>query len=205
MVEGREIQFSLSETFDQKPHTLTPQEDARQKKGLYVYAPRWDYIPSGNFCLSIEDVPHELSHIRRSWRDGKFRRVENCIADCVAILILPHLVKAMKAVDKQRELQRKRWEEERKRDEEARRKREEYNYKAKLAEQFLEAWRKSEFLRQFANSIHEKLKSENIQDEQKKELQTISQWITRHAENTDPLIHFDWMIRKFNEAVTGYF
>lgn len=109
----------------------------------------------------------------------------------------------MKAVDEQRELQRKRWEEERKRDEELRRKREEYNYKAKIAEQFLKTWRKSEFLRKFANSIDEKLKNENMQDEQKRGLQAISAWLTRHAENIDPLAHLDWIITKFNEA-TGY-
>lgn len=197
-VDGEELRFCLGETFSREPHSLTREQIARKEKNLYVYAPQWDYMPSGIFHLSIEDLPYGLRHVRKSWSDGKARRVEDSLNDCVAVL--PHLAKAIKLVKEEAERQRMQWQEEEKRREEHRRRQEEYDRKSKVADQFLEFWNRSKTFRELANSINENLENSPLGDKEKTEVRKISRWIARHAENNNPLMHFDWMIRKFNDS-----
>ena len=201
-VDGTKLQFCLAESFSRKPHSLTPSETVRKQKGLYVYAPQWDYVPSGLFHISIENLPYGLTNVRKSWSDGKAQRVEDCLSDCVAIL--PHLVKAIKVVNKERRLQDLRWQEEQKQREARERRREEYDRKTKVAEQFLTGWRESKAFQELADSLNKQMEISTTGDEEKEKLRKISSWIARHAENINPLCHFDWMIRKFNESPWQY-
>ncbi len=171
-VDGVGINFILEESFSRMPHSLTPEESARKKKNLYVYAPQWDYAPSGVFCLSIVNLPYEFEHFRRSWRDGKTRSVENCLSDCVAVL--PYVARAMKFIYQERESKRKQEEAEEKRAEDLRRKRDEYNQKAKVAEQFVEKWTKSKAFNDLAGAISGMVENSELHDEQKKKLRMIS-------------------------------
>lgn len=109
-VDGEKLRFCLAETFSRKPHSLTSEEITRKKKSLYDYAPQWDYTPSGILHLSIEDLPYDLRRVRKSWSDGKTRRVEVSLSDCVAVL--PHLAKAIKLVEEEAERRRMQWQEE---------------------------------------------------------------------------------------------
>jgi hypothetical protein len=201
-VDGTKLQFCLAESFTREPHSLTPSEIARKQKGLYVYAPQWDYMPSGLFHLSIENLPYGLTNVRKSWSDGKTQRVEDCLSDCVAVL--HHLVKAIKVVEEERRLQESRWREEEKQREAQERRREEYDRKTKVAERFLTGWRESNAFHELADSLNKQIEISTMGDEEKEKLRKISSWIARHAENINPLDHFDWMIRKFNESTWQY-
>ncbi|MGA8222507.1 MAG: hypothetical protein WB780_12705 [Candidatus Acidiferrales bacterium] len=198
LVDGERILFSLAETFSRKPHALTREETERKNKNLYVYAPQWDYAPSGILRLSFEGLPYELKHIRKSWGDGSTQRLEDCLADFVSIL--PHLAKALKAVAEEAERKQKQWQEEQSRREEARRQQEEYDRKSKVVDQFLDYWNRSKAFHELARSIDAKLEDSAIPENERAELREISAWISRHAENCNPIAHFDWMIRKFNES-----
>jgi hypothetical protein len=202
LLAREEVSLGITEIFSRKPHTPTQDEIARRKKNLYVYAPNWDYIPTGELRLSIENLPYELRHIRSSWSDGKTQRVENCLGELVAIL--PHIAKALELVREDNERERLRREEERKHAEEQRRRQEEYDRKAKVVGEFLRRWKDSEVFRDLAAAIEEKARSSAVQDGQKLEILAIAQWIAQHAENINPLVDFDWMIDEFNDPPWQY-
>jgi hypothetical protein len=202
LVDTEELHFCVTEKFAQKAHTLTPEEIARRKKNLYDYAPKWDYVATGVLSLSIQDLPYELSHFRKSWSDGAIRRLENCLGEFVAVL--PHIAKAIRTVNEERARENARRQEEAKQAEENRRKQAEYDRKAKVVAQFLQGWREGKALRAFAAAIKKKLDSSTIEAEQKREMQTITEWITDHADYVDPLTDFDWMVEEFKNPPWQY-
>jgi hypothetical protein len=202
LIDGEQIGFGIIEIFSRKPHAPTQEEIARRKKNLYVYAPNWDYVPTGELRILIENLPYELRHVRSSWGDGKTRRLENCLGELVAIL--PHLAKALKLVREENERDRLRREEERKQREEEHERQEEYDRKAKVAGEFLQRWRDSKAFRGLAVAIKEKAESSPAQDSQKREILALAQWIAQHANNLNPLDDFDWMIDEFNDPPWPY-
>ncbi len=201
-VDGEEISFCLIEAFSQKPHAPTPKELADLKKYHYSYGPKWDYLPTGELRITIENLPYELRHIRKSWSDGKMRRVEKCLGDMLALL--PHLAKSLRLVREEDERERLRREEEAKRAEEERRRREEYERKAKVAAEFLKEWNASRGFRELAAALTESTQNAALEDAQKQEMLGIAEWIARHAENLDPLKHFEWMIKNFKKPSWQY-
>jgi hypothetical protein len=202
-VEGQNIGLSVDESFSRIPHSLTPEERARQNKNLYVYAPQWDFIPTGNLCLSIVNVPYEIQNFRKTWREGTTRNVEDCLSDFLSVL--PYLAKAMEFVDQERKLRLQQQQEREKRAEEMRVKREEYRRKTKIAEQFLEDWSKSKAFNALADAITGVIETSQLQVEQQEKLKIISNWIARHAENINPLAQIDSIILKFNESRTEFY
>ena len=201
-VDGEEIRFCVTERFLQKPHTLTPKELAERAKYRYYYGPKWDYIATGELRLSIENLPFELSHARKSWGDGKTRRVEKFLGDMVAVL--PHIAKSLKLVREENERERLRRQEEEKAAEHARMRREDYERKAKVAAEFLKDWNASENFRKFAAAIADSVQGASVEDAQKQEILEIAQWISRHADNVDPLRHHSWMIDNFKKPSWQY-
>jgi hypothetical protein len=162
-----------------------------------VYVPTWDYVPTGELCFSIADLPYELSHVRSSWSDSKTRRLEDCLGELVAIL--PHVAKALKLVREDNERERLGREEEQRRAEEERGRQEEYDRKAKVVGGFLRRWKESKAFRDLAVAIEEEAEISPVQDGQKQEILAIAQWIARHADNVNPLADFECMIDEFKE------
>jgi hypothetical protein len=97
------VTFSISEFVQRVPHTLTADEEAKRKKGLYVYPPQWDYKLTGQLKIAINELPYD-SKIRHTWSDGAIQRLENCLGALVAGLHIAAL-----ALKKQRE-EHLRWE-----------------------------------------------------------------------------------------------
>jgi hypothetical protein len=196
-VDGQQIGLSLTEMFAQKPHTPTQEEVARRKRNLYVSAPNWDYVPTSSLRLSIDDLPYGLSRVRKSWTDGNTQRVENCLGEIVAVL--PHIAKAVKIVEEERERRRLRWEEEARQAEKERRRQEEYDSKAKVADEFLQRWRDSKAFRELAQALRQEVENSSLSDQQKQEARVIAEWLTRHADYVDPLTDLEWMIGEFKD------
>jgi hypothetical protein len=96
------VTFSISEFVQRVPHSLTAEEEAKKKKGLYVYPPQWDYKPTGQLKIAINELPYD-SKIRHTWSDGSIQRLENCLGAFVAGLHFAAI-----ALKKQRE-ERLRW------------------------------------------------------------------------------------------------
>lgn len=202
VVDGEEIGFCLTEAFSQRSHMPSPKELADRKKYQYNFEPKWDYVPTGELRVTIQNLPYELSHVRKSWSDGKIRRVEKCLGDMVAVL--PHLAKSLRLVREENERERLRRQEEEKRAEEERRRREEYERKAKVAAEFLKEWNASRSFRELAAALTESTQNAPVDDAQKQEILGIAQWTARHADNVDPLKHFRWMIGNFRKPSWQY-
>jgi hypothetical protein len=92
---------------------------------LAFQRPPVEYVPTGDFALSIMDLAH-LS-VQTSWREGKRQRLEGCLNDFVASLYLvAEAIKAHRIEQERRrreaeEEQKRRWEEQRRQEEEAKR------------------------------------------------------------------------------------
>jgi hypothetical protein len=203
LVGGEELEPCVSEDFSRKAHTPTPEEIDHRKKNLYVYAPNWDYVPTGELHLALEGLPWGIKSIRSSWSDGKRGRVEKHLGELVATL--PHLAEAIKRIREENERERLRREEEQRQMEERRRRQEEYDRRSKVVGEFLRAWKESQAFRDLAVAIEGKVESVAMEDGQKQEILTIAQWIARHAENINPLGRLEWMIKEFKEPGWKYY
>ncbi len=140
-----EMDFAISENIDAAPHTLTEQELARQKRGQWVYPPRWDHRPTGNLRLSIEGAPQGIRH---SWSDGKKQRLENCLGKFISAL--PVIAEARKREREEHRRRQQEWEEQAKREEERRARQEEYERRAEVLTNLAQKWKDATLIREFA-------------------------------------------------------
>jgi hypothetical protein len=195
IVLEEELAFSISEIAKAQPHELTPQE-----KSHPWTAPHWDYHPTGRLKLSIDcrtDV-----HIRHSWADGKFLRVEKCLGRF--LVALPEIARTIRIEREERERQRREWEEQRKRMEEARRQREEYERKAKVLQKLAHDFEESRLVSEFAAALKRAAESPDTPDEKKAELASIADFAIRHVHYLDPLTDLKWMLDQFKNPPWSY-
>jgi len=144
-VRGQVIEFQLHEP--QRRIDLLKESGKRLKPGEYFY-PRWRFEDTG--ALEFQ-IGHVYGIERRTWRDGKRQRVEDCLND-----IMVALVAGAVALHEQAE-RRKRAEEERvrlarlEREETTQRDGEEQRVLQLIAD--ADGWTRAERLRRFANAI----------------------------------------------------
>lgn len=84
VVDGFSYDISFSERMRQEAYRLTPAELERRKQGQYVYAPAYQYTPTGE--LTIKIYPMYGSGLRGVWNDTKRRQVEACLGDVMLSL-----------------------------------------------------------------------------------------------------------------------
>ena len=77
-IDGEAVRFSLSELTDSLPHVLTPTEANHPWS-----APKYDYKPTGRLQLQISNLPAYRGPIRRTWADGKYQKIENCVGEFI--------------------------------------------------------------------------------------------------------------------------
>ena len=164
---GVDIQFVLKEK--SKKITL------KEKPDSYSFN-EYDFVPTGEFLLSIENIYLEQK-IQRNFTDNKSGRVEEKLNDFIIALIIVAL--AEKAEKKHREERRKVWEEEE-------RKKREAEEKAILEKKKLEEletnavlWQKSKLIREY---IEEYKKRVVPLDEE------YIKWALEQADKLDPLV-----------------
>ncbi len=115
-IDGQLIGFRLHERIDRQPHKRTPEEIAREERSKKarrdaneyqhrLSEPEWDYVPSGNFVLQLDEMYHD--GLRRTWADGRKQRIENLLNDFFAGAI------AYAAAEKEAEARREKWRRER--------------------------------------------------------------------------------------------
>jgi len=176
--------FSISEFAQRVPHSLTTEEEAKQKKGLYVYPPQWDYKPTGQLKISINELPYD-SKIRQSWSDGSSQRVENCLGAFVAGLHLAAL--ALKKQRDERLQWRRKWEEKEKRAAAERRRHSEFDRKAKIISEAAAAWQTSNRIRDFAMAVSKAGESDECSKDQGHDIQHLVKWARGYAQRLDPI------------------
>ena len=73
-VEDEPLAFRIDERRRQVDHVLTEDEKSRIRRREYVYAPKWDFHPSGDLRLHMSDGDSRYTH--RTWKDTGRRPLE---------------------------------------------------------------------------------------------------------------------------------
>jgi hypothetical protein len=180
-VAGQLLRLSLEETSSRQTHRATDVEKAEIRRRGYSSAPLYDFKPSGNMTLKIENIWQ--AGVQGSWRDTPARRIEDRLNEIVA-----GLYRAAHAIDV-----REREEAERQRRvdaENARRAalRAERESEAKFFTQLeasATAWHRAEILRGFAATVETQARGdEGVLSDEK------AAWVARArrlADRVDPL------------------
>lgn len=177
-----ELGLAISEKIDAVPHALTDKELSRQKRGQWVYPPKWDYRATGNLRLSIEGVPQGVRH---SWGDGATQRVEACIGKFIASL--PIVAEARKREREERRRREQEWQERAKREEEHRVRQEEYKRRAEVLTKLAQEWNNAQRIRNFAEAFAKASSQICRTKNGKREAELFFIAAMEHADSVDPL------------------
>ncbi len=80
-IDGEEIRVSLFEPATRSTHVLTKKEQQQKVKYGSLWAPRWDYAPSGTLELNLHG--RRLYGIQTQWKDGKKAMLEDRLPQIV--------------------------------------------------------------------------------------------------------------------------
>jgi hypothetical protein len=183
VVEGQRVPFSLGERTKRMPPT--PPKPVRIGRGEF-YTPSWaptKYEPTGEFALQLSSSWGSRS--RRSWRDGKRQRVEDCLnAFMIGIMTFAEDAREFKREQAQSmqewaEAEQRRIEHQRRAAEEAAR--------IKVLEMAAAAWKQSRNLLEFVAALRrvaqDKLNGDNVSEAFTRWLE----WAEHYATSLDPL------------------
>jgi hypothetical protein len=192
-VLGEPMTFLLSEVLERTAHKLTNSEVLRQKRESWWQAPTWDYEPSGRLMLTIEYG--ESLGVRRSWSDGKRKRIEDILGEF--LVSVTAVAKAVKRRREEIDEWHRKWEEERKRQEELAARRAEYERKAKLVTDFIRGWEHGKSLRAFAEKLCSAADQAGIPEEQRRDIRSMTEWAMRQAGFIDPFADLARAVQQF--------
>jgi hypothetical protein len=188
-VDGETVRFCVLEVTESLRHVLTPAE----QKHPWM-APKWDYKLTGKLQLRMDNLPYSAG-VRRTWSDGKCKRLEKCIGDFIVGLRVG--AAAIKKNRQETEERERRWEEERKQQEEQRRKAAEHKRKAEFVTELMRNWEEAQNVRTFVNALAECVGKLELSDEEKNDIQQVVNWTTEYAEFLDPLSDLTDSIAEF--------
>lgn len=139
VIQDEKIEFSISEKTNRIDHVITEKEKNDKASGRYYWAPKWDYVPSGELTLKIENSYWLIS--RHTWKDGKIQRIEECLNKfCISAIELSEAIKVDRVKKEEDEIRRKKEEAERYRLKELR---DMELKKREIFEKQVEAWEKA--------------------------------------------------------------
>jgi hypothetical protein len=200
LVLEEKLTLSVTEAIDRREHKPTREETARQETSGWWRPPRWDYTPNGLLRFTLESC--EYSDLRRTWKDGKRRKLEDCVGE-----IFVEFEMTGKAVKRERERRaeaERLYAEQRKRDAEAAARKAEYNRKADAARKLTQAWTESKLMKEFSVELQAALARTEVPDGVRQDLETMIEWTSHHADSLDPLTDLKWLIRTFNNPFGLY-
>ena len=171
---GQRLSITLDERIKRTEHV--PRNGER-------YGPKWDYIPSGQLRLKIDEWGGSA---RKTWSDGERARLERQLNDVIVGLVV--IADAKRA-----------WEQEREREEAARREAERQRALAEQAqreeeerrlvlERQAESWTKSQRLRAFVDEVERRAKVKEVSGAPDSEIGAWIAWARQHADRLDPLV-----------------
>jgi len=196
-VDGETIEFCLLEVINSLPHVLT----AAEEKDRWM-APKWDYRLSGKLQFRINNLPHFMGPIRRTWSDGKLQRLEDCIGDFVVGLKVG--AAAIKRNRQETEERHRQWEEERRREEEERQAAEEEKRKAEFVVDLVQNWEEAARLRRFVTALRESVSQLDLSDDAKRDIQQVMDWTNQYADSLDPLCDLPQSVSEFVRPEDAY-
>jgi len=189
--------INLEEPSKLLDHEPTEKEIRQMEKHPWIRPEKYDYIPSGRLSLKIDKDSY--GH-RRSWNDGKKRRIEDCLNDVIIGLIdSAFKVKSRRAENERRERERKEYERLKHEKQEAIRKE-----RAKLndLETVAENWHKSQKLRAFIAAVRQI--ADDVSIESGESVEDWLLWATQQADRLDPLVKSPPSVLDEEEKWCGY-
>jgi hypothetical protein len=78
LIHDERIQFSIAEAVEKVERPPNDEERAQMRRTPWNRGPFFEYRPTGHLSLQIEGDWHSECH-RRTWSDGKQRRLEDCL------------------------------------------------------------------------------------------------------------------------------
>lgn len=171
--------FSIREIVKGKPHTPTEQELARQKRGLWVSMPRWDYEPTGRLELKVESTFWSCSQHKRS--DSKTRRLEDYLGDFV--LGVRFVAEQTKQSKEEHERERRERAEQEKHREAERQRREELARKIQAMRKVATEWHEDKLVSDFMQALTKASQEFKLNEVARREFQTLLDWGKRYAES----------------------
>lgn len=142
-----------------------------------------EYVPTGDLTLSILGLAH-LS-VQTSWRDGKRRRVEDCLNEFVASLYV--VAEAIKSHRLAQERHRREAEEAETRRQEERRRQEEEAKRAKELQDVIADWSLARDIRAYVAEARGMVDEAQLTMDPDSPFERWLQFATSHAEKVDPL------------------
>ena len=161
----------------------TPPDARKRHRGWPWDRDTITYSPSGRLELAITN--ERLRGMRRTWKDAKRQRLEDCLGNFIVhVPIAAGKLAEIHAEDARRE-QARRQEEER-REAAAERRREEERRAAKLLES-VRLWRQAADIRSYVRAALAALEASGISPEVEQEERDCLRWALEYADRIDPL------------------
>lgn len=200
-VDSEAIHFAIFESIQQKDHVPTKEELARQKQWSWD-RPKWDFVATGKLSISLEELPYGLKTLRKSWSDGKYQRLEDCLGPFIQNL--PRAALAIRLDREESERQRQQWAEEAKQRKEANRRQAEYTRKAKLVIRLSNELDQSKQVLQFAAVLRSATNTQDLNDDKRNELSEMAEWSENYASALNPLSRLERALREFKKPPNPY-
>jgi hypothetical protein len=196
-VLGEKFSIILEEPSKRIEHEPTEKEIRQMEKYSWMRPEKYDYLPSGKLSLKIDKNTYGY---RRSWNDGKKKRIENCLNDVIIGLIdSAFKEKSRRAEKERRERERKEYERLKHVKQEAIRKEKE---RLNKLEDAAENWHKSQKLRAFIDAVRQN--SDFVEIGTGEDVSDWLDWATQQADRLDPLAESPPSILDEEEKWCGY-
>lgn len=173
-IDNEKVAFRLEENLKQIPHIPTKKEIEDKKLYDWNSWPKHDFVPSNSFSLVIESWIG--NNLRKVWKDGKNSRIEDCLGDFITGLNLGaeslRKLHAEESVEKERRFIAAQKRQELKEQQALELK------KVKILEDDLEAWKKSQVIRDYISVRRTK--------DITSECAEFLDWASKYADHLDP-------------------
>jgi hypothetical protein len=136
-----------------------------------------------------------LKTLRKSWSDGKYRRLEDCFG--AFIQNLPPAAQAIKLDREDTERTRRKSAEEQKRPEEGRLRQAEFLRKVKHVNRLIEEWDRSSQLTEFASELRTSSDSQGLNEEGQNELRVMADWTEHYGAALNLLTRLTDVLKEF--------
>lgn len=157
--------------------------------------PRRDLEYTGELALKIDESAAE--NVRKTWADGKRRKVEECLNSFSIGLV--RAAEAKKATEAERQERRRRWEEERRQELEEELRRREEERRGRKLEEAAEAWERAERIRRYVAAVAERAERTAATGPPT----TLDEWLAwarAYADRLDPTLPADSPLVSSNPA-----
>lgn len=180
MIHGHKLSFGMKERINQVAHVPTKQEIEDQKRHSWKTPPPWDFKPSGELSLQINEW--RTDGLKKSWSDTPKRSLNDMLNDFVTGAV------KIAIVSRDKQLQREKiWEEERKREAAERERRIAEETFIKDLEMNAASWAKSQKIHAFIQKAVDAFASQPSTPERQAQFE---EWVRKaklFADQLDPL------------------